>query len=396
MNSLVKKFAIIAAFAAPGILHAQFDFNVDGHPVQIHSFGSEGCAYSNNNNFLTMKTSQGSCAMTDGGVNASVRLSDKLRVGAQIYDSNVGLLNQWHPSLDWAFIDYRFKDWFGVRGGKVKTVLGLYNDTQDMEFLNTFALLPQGLYPLDLRDTTIAHTGGDIYGTFDLHKAGSISYTAYVGERSENTRGGYYYNTQDEGVPLTKLDAYVFGGDGRWTTPVSGLMAGVSWMDTQQSIAGILRAEYNLPYTGSSDPQYVTSVYADYTHGNWHFNAEMRRNHEYLDIAAAGSASLSNFSDNGWFVTGAYRVNKWLELGSYESRYYVVAPHTDDPNGNHIFDTVATARIDFTKWWHVKVEGHFMNGYGDIYSAHGFYIRSNPDGLKPNTDMIVVRTGFNL
>jgi len=37
--------------------------------------------------------------------------------------------------------------WFGVRGGKVKTVIGLSNDTQDYEFLNTFALLPQSVYP---------------------------------------------------------------------------------------------------------------------------------------------------------------------------------------------------------------------------------------------------------
>ncbi len=35
-----------------------------------------------------------------------------------------------------------------------------------------------------------------------------------------------------------------------------------------------------------------------------------------------------------------------------------------------------------------------MDGYGDLYSAHGFYLRSNTDGTKPTTDMLVVRLGF--
>lgn len=396
MNAL-GKFALIATLAAPGLLQAQFNFNVDGHPVQVHSFGSEGCAYSNQNNFLTMKTSSGSCAMTDGGINASVRLSDKLRVGAQLYDSNVGLLNKWHPSLDWAFVDYRFKDWFGVRAGKVKTVLGLYNDTQDMTFLYTWALLPQSVYPLDLRDMTIAHTGGDIYGNVGLHKAGSVAYTAYAGERGENKLGGYFYNAQDEGVPLRSMTAFVYGVDGRWTTPVSGLTAGVSWMKTDMHVAGNLLAEYDLPFTGNTSPQYATSVYADYAVGNLHLSGEWRVNHETLDLVLAGQPSSGNFGDSGWFATASYRLTKKLEVGTYHSRYYVAQSHTPtDPASTHIFDQAITARYDFSHFWSVKVEGHFMNGYGDIYSAHGFYIRSNPTGLEPTTNMIVIRTGFNL
>jgi hypothetical protein len=46
-----------------------------------------------------------------------------------------------------------------------------------------------------------------------------------------------------------------------------------------------------------------------------------------------------------------------------------------------------------THWWDVKVEGHFINGYGDTYSARGFYLRDNPN-LMPTTDLLIVRTGF--
>jgi hypothetical protein len=35
------------------------------------------------------------------GLNASSQLTDKFRIGAQVYDRNLGQLGQWHPSLDW-------------------------------------------------------------------------------------------------------------------------------------------------------------------------------------------------------------------------------------------------------------------------------------------------------
>ncbi len=63
---------------------------------------------------------------------------------------------------------------------------------------------------------------------------------------------------------------------------------------------------------------------------------------------------------------------------------------------DHIFDQAITARIDINRYWHVKVEGHFMDRYADIYSAHGFYLGSNPQGLQPKTNMLIVRTGFKL
>jgi len=66
------------------------------------------------------------------------------------------------------------------------------------------------------------------------------------------------------------------------------------------------------------------------------------------------------------------------------------------PQANHIFDQTVTARFDINKWWNVKIEGHFINGFGDTYSAHGFYTRNNPDGLKPTTNIFVIRTGYNL
>ena len=383
-------------FAASG-LHAQFNFAVDGHQVQVHSFFEQGFGYSNDNNFLTMKTSQGSLAMTDGGANVGVTLSDHFRVGAQVYFSNVGQLGNWRPQLDWAVADYRFKEWLGVRAGKVKTSLGLYNDTQDMNFLYTWALLPQSIYPTDLRDVTIAHTGGDLYGHFGIGKGGSLAYTAYAGFSADSKYSGYYFNTQDNGIPISRQTRNMIGADVRWTTPVEGLMLGSSWMRQRMATDGTITAAYGVPFrVDTRPPALILAEYADYTRGRLHLAAEYRRHSEeiYFQSAIPGSAGFVNLGEKGFFVSAAWRLTKKLEVGTYHSRYFVDQAEDPGPASTHIRDQVFTARVDLTRFWNVKIEGHFMDGTGDLYSAHGFYLRSNPTGLAPKTDLLVIRTGF--
>jgi hypothetical protein len=152
---------VLACFSVGQLTLRAQDFKVFNRDVQIHGFASQGFVYTNTNNWLTMNSNQGSAAFTDFGINASTNVNDKLRIGAQLYDRNLGQLGQYHPSLDWAVADYRFRGWLRFRGGKVKTTLGLYTDSQDLDFLHVFALLPQSIYPTDLRDATIAHLGRD-------------------------------------------------------------------------------------------------------------------------------------------------------------------------------------------------------------------------------------------
>jgi hypothetical protein len=82
-------------------------------------------------------------------------------------------------------------------------------------------------------------------------------------------------------------------------------------------------------------------------------------------------------------------------MGSYHSRYVSNWPTDHSKPNNHVYDSVITARFDLTKWWNVKVEGHFMDGYGSVQAARGFYLRSNPTGFKPTTNMLLLRTGVN-
>src|SRR5579863_7446491 len=84
------------------------EFKLFDREFQVHGFASQGFAYSGQNNYLTMNTSTGSGAFTDGGINMSTSLTDHLRVGAQVYLRNIGQLGSGRPDLDWAYLDYRF------------------------------------------------------------------------------------------------------------------------------------------------------------------------------------------------------------------------------------------------------------------------------------------------
>jgi len=378
-----------AMLFVPGRMRAQFDFNVDNHQVQVHSFGSQGFFDSNDNNFASMKTSDGNFGYTDFGVNVGTNLTDHFHIGAQMYVRHLGALDDATPRLDWAVADYKFKDWFGIRAGKVKTTLGLYNDTQDLNFLNTWALMPQGIYPIDVRSATIAHEGGDVYGQVSLKRLGSLSYTAYFGYNPNDPANGYTYGLQGLGLKLNQWAGKAWGGDLRWTTPLPGFVLGASLLD-QRPYGNLVF--FGAPTVYRTEENQTTQYYTQYQYRGLKVDMEFRRAYRDQFIPQVFSIAYDGIA---YYAAASYRVNKWLELGSYDSHYYANWRQPLSPPANHIFDKVVTARVDFDPHWYLKLEGHLMNGYAASNNAHGFYGQTNPLGLKPDTNMLVVMTGFN-
>jgi hypothetical protein len=373
---------------------AQSSFKVGEKEIQVHGSVQQGFVVGEGNNFLTMNTTDGSGAMTDGSFNLATQVTSKLRVGGQVYARNIGELGNGQVQLDWAFADYKFHSAFGVRGGKVKTPLGLYNDTQDMEFLHTWALLPQGVYPLDLRSVSIAHIGGDAYGTVSLKKAGSVQYNVYGGVMQDDSNGGYRYGVEDSGLTITSdIKQKGLGFDTRWSTPVEGLMTGYSYLRTTFE-TDIFVPTFRIPLAVDITPWQRHAVFGTYQKDRWNFAAELRRDLQSFEFTPAISAN-STTRVQSWFGAGSFRVNDMIEVGSYHSRHVANLDLPASADNNHIYDTAVTTRFDLNRFWNVKVEGHFMDGYGDPLSAHGFYPRNNQQGLESQTKMLVVRTGVS-
>jgi hypothetical protein len=181
-------------------------FSVEGVRVQVHGLFSEGFMYSQENN----------------------NINDKLWVGAQAYDRNIGAIRNGNVTLDWASADYRFNNHFDIRAGKVKTMFGLYNDTRDLEFLHTWALLPQSIYPLDLRHQPGAYRWRRLWIGYPK-SLGTFSYNAYAGIVPPDSTSDYTLGLTAYGFRVGRLPGTDKGGDLKWNTPLSGVTVGIGY-----------------------------------------------------------------------------------------------------------------------------------------------------------------------
>ena len=141
---------------------------------EIHGFGSFGYLGSTENNYLTESVG-GSFDFVEAAINAGFDITDDLRIGAQVFLGNLGEYGNYEPRLDWGYLDYRPKNWLGVRAGKFKRPLGFYNEVRDVDAARTFAMLPQSVYNVAYRDFFLAATGASAYGNLRplIHVVGS-------------------------------------------------------------------------------------------------------------------------------------------------------------------------------------------------------------------------------
>src|SRR2546428_810702 len=191
--------------------------------LQIHGFISQGFLLTSANDYLA-HSSEGSFEFTEIGLNFTLPATDRLTLGLQIFSHDLGPIGDYRATLDWYYLDYHWRDWLGIRAGRVKLPFGLYNDINDIDSARTAVLLPQSIYPAQNRDFLLAQTGAEIYGYQHLGEAGALDYRLYAGTIFLDLK-------QQPGSPITVLDLdvpYVVGGRVLWGLPIEGLRLGAS------------------------------------------------------------------------------------------------------------------------------------------------------------------------
>ncbi len=170
---------------------------------------------SSKNNYLTTRSSQGSLQWTDGVISVTDTVTDKLRVGMQLHMYQLGQLGGSQVKLDWVSGDYRLNDQLGFRAGRIKTVFGLFTDSQDVEPIFLWVLLPQSLYPIDNRDYMLSELGGEIYGRVSLGTGrGALRYHAQGGGASLEEDEGYMQQLAGYGLTFPRTPGgSIWGGD---------------------------------------------------------------------------------------------------------------------------------------------------------------------------------------
>jgi hypothetical protein len=369
--------------------------------VEIHGFVSQGFVQTTKaNNFPVSNSGQGSFNFNDFGINFSKEITPDLHVGMQLFAFDRGNYGRDKITLDWAYGDYRYKDWLGFRAGKVKIPLGLYNEARDNDALRTFIFLPQQAYFDYERDSLVAILGGAVYGSVPLGEAGTLNYQVEVGSVPAVADGGFAREIggmlDQNGLNITDINSKLSVAHSlEWRTPVPGLRALVTGLHTTLSgtATGIdtTGASVDVGWKYDSLHRYMFS--AEYTYKDLVLSGEYELDDYTLRTNFPDGSTGPSRNSNGdligpskqatdsWCAMATYRFTDWFELGGFYHEVYADRHHRDGsshdafglskPENMWWKDAALTLRFDPVSNIVLKVEGHYINGNYEIIENIG-------------------------
>ena len=348
--------------------------------VQVHAFVSQGFVLSAHNNYLA-KSKDGSLEFAEAGVNFTKPLTDRLRLGIQLFARDLGPVGNYDAKLDWFYLDYRFNDWLGIRAGRTKIPFGLYNEVQDVDAARVPILLPQSIYPTLARDYLLAVTGGELYGRARLGSGGALDYRLYGGSifLDANTAPGSPYEILELNIP------YVAGARVLWETPVEALRLGGS-VQALKYDAKLLENRMRVVELDVDAVLWVASI--EYAPQDWLLVAEYSRWHVHATSTLETLREVKTVSERGYGMI-SYRMASWFQPGLY---YSLLFPDTELRSGRSTYqhDVAVTARYDINPYWLIKLEGHYMYGTAGLDSALNDNVPQSR--LAPHTGVFLAKT----
>jgi hypothetical protein len=388
MKRLLVSAIALALGAIPAAAQSLDDLN-----IQIHGYATQGFLYSTNNNFFTTSSSNGSPAWTEAVMNVSAQPIPKLRVAVQV---RYFLLGNYGNSitLDFASADYKANDKFGVRVGKVKVPSGLFNETQDIDPSYMWSLLPQSVYPIATRNSQLSEFGGVVYGTMKLGpKLGKLEYRGWGGEVAVGANDGLFTNEIETGTTLPNgLNGVESGTALHWITPLTGLMAGASFL-RDNTFSDPLSVGFG-KYTGTEtiNPANEPDYFAKYEKDKLMVAVEGARytGSAHVVLPALGPYGISTtvIDNREWYGMASYKLTPKLTAGAYDSQY--IAHKAALGPARYSKDWVVSGRYDFNQFLYAKVEQHFIAGTNQDYDT-----TLNAGGLKPTSKLTILKMGVN-
>jgi len=340
--------------------------------IQIHGFASQGYLYSDGNELID-DTEDGTWEFNEIGLNLTVPILDKLRYGMQFFSRDLGNLDNNEITIDWAYLDYSWRDWLGLRAAKIKSPWGLYNKTRDVDSLRVSIFLPDSVYFEGLRSFLVSMYGASLYGAVEAGAAGYLDYELFAG----TTPGLEYDGMQTDDMKL-------HGGNLFWTTPVPGLKVGATTLAGEADISLYYETGYvspvpnglglfeaiNVNYAGKAKmkPSYVLSLHYEYK--SLVFASEYSNTHSTFEMTSDVAGMPNIYRDTkaeGWYASISWKALDWLELGAYYSDTDMDDSNLDGMPDYYSYkkDTALSARFNINEYFIFKLESHFINGIAD-------------------------------
>ncbi|MBE0501472.1 MAG: hypothetical protein IBX47_08520 [Desulfuromonadales bacterium] len=406
-------FILLIAFMIllPSMVLA-FDFK----ELQINGFISQGYLKSSYNNWLAVDSVDGTLQINEVGITLTAPVTQRLRVGMQLLSRDLGDEGNNEVRLDWAFGDYRISDSFGLRLGKVKMPIGLYNEGRDSDFLRNMAFLPQSVYDETRRNLLVASQGLQIYGNIPLSAAGDLDYAAHYGqihfpEDSPTLDAFLGFANMGAGwnplapapnpSPWNRISAdneYVYGGQLRYNTPLDGLRLAGSFFEGKADFslndsngttpAGNLRVKIHQMYVASLEyatPWFtLSSEYVQYKQPAWLNGTEFPSG---TSVGMYGMLAIPFPGQENVCVVGMYDVYYSDEEDKSGTRQALIMGGA--AYDYYRKDVGAGVRWDLNDFWLIKAEYHKVIGAALLTQ----YFNANM--AVKNWDYYAVKTSFN-
>jgi hypothetical protein len=378
----------VAALAAGTLATNSYALEVEPLGVEIHGFVSQGFIQSSKHNeYPVQGANKGSFNFNDYGVNFSKQISPDLRVAVQFFGEDRGYYGHDAVTLDYAYGDYRVRDWLGFRAGKIKVPMGLYNETRDADALRTFVFLPQGIYKDSQRESIAGMSGVSLYGTSPSTPLGTFAYQVQAGAINIANDSGIAEDMKKRGTYATvaSVDTDIATNYAlEWRTPLEGLRVngtylrnGITIKGTTNNLGGPFTAGSNINLHVTAQELYVLST--EYTFNDLVVAAEYEWQNGHADTTLTSptgvtSASHKSIGNESYYLSATYRLSELLELGGYYSITHGDKYHPEATKASYTNDAALALKIDPVKNLTLKVEGHYLTGtsgvvLGDLAAA---------------------------
>lgn len=338
--------------------------------VDIHGFISQGYLKSDHNNIYA-DTEEGSFQFNEMGINFSTSITENLNIGMQFFAMDLGSYGNDEVILDWGFADYKWRDYLGLRAGKIKLPHGLYNEYMDVDSVTPMIFYPVGIYNKSWRDVTSSSTGVGLYGAISSGWLGKIKYQLLIG--STNVAAGSSIMTIFEDIVNQVLNvsnsnvtdiqvstAYVYSLFLRDMFSVNGLRVGVSGWQLEMDIGFEIQSFMISTLLKTRSINYSV----EYVNGKFTLAGECK-------LISYDTELEPEYTDLAFYGLLSYQFTDWFEGSICYSEKYGTK---DDINGHYhkaktgqafrawIKDSTISTRIDINPNWAVKLEVHYFDG----------------------------------
>jgi hypothetical protein len=279
----------------------------------------------------------------------------------------------------------------GMRVGRLKNPLGLYNDTRDVPFTHPSVFLPQSIYFDKVRNLELSSDGGGLYADL-IRSWGDFRFRLYYGELSvdENVEHAYLFFEQagdlENDTPwLAGRLMYELDG-GRLRLAFSGATGSLDYSPGPGDLLSAGRVNVDF---------WVLS--AQYNAEFWSLTAEYMR--EPLSYDGFGIPAFRDTHALGYYLQGTWRpIRAWELLLRYDVSYLDGSDRSAREQSaffgvpRHLFfakDVTFGVRWDINEALMLRAEYHRVQGVSWLSGRENYL-----PGTEENWDMFALQVSW--